>query len=362
MRLSRPIQKVFDLLLAELRSIGDRLQQLTRTVEEQNTAERKRNQPPPVLRAELEVPQAIRDQKAAQDTRNNRRENWRLAVEIITVLIVLGYTSVAYLQWTEFIGSTDAAFDSAKAARRSAAVAAENAQIASEAVAENKREFSSTLKELSRQTKAQTETANAAKSAADIARDALKRSQRPWVGVVGVPTITEFSVGLDQTGHRTVNGKIAYTITNYGTSPALFVNTDARPDWLKFQFQGWKTQEWLVAQPMKSACWFAEQSTAEREIIGLSTKKPEKFTANPRGYTIFPTQQFATVDSTNVSWGQKPSDVDDKPLYIFGCIAYGDQFAKTIHHTRYCYMIPAPISGFTAGKPPLSCPISTNAD
>ena len=99
MRLSRPIQQAVDLLLAQVRSIAHSLQNVSDAIHEKNAVEHERQQSPPILRAELEIPAAIRHEKNAQDNRDNRRENWRLFVEIISVFIVLGYTSLAYFQW-----------------------------------------------------------------------------------------------------------------------------------------------------------------------------------------------------------------------------------------------------------------------
>jgi hypothetical protein len=96
-------------LLAELRTISGTLQKLGHSIDEKNAAESKREQSQPILRAELEVPVSIREQNNGQDERANRREKWRLGVEIVTTLLVLGYATIAYFQLEQMIGATRAA-------------------------------------------------------------------------------------------------------------------------------------------------------------------------------------------------------------------------------------------------------------
>jgi len=101
MRLPHPVQKAFDLLLVELRHIGETLQALGQTIDKKNAADQKASEPQLIPRAELEIPESVITEHRSDATESKRREKWKLRVEWAALLAVLAYTTVAALQWWE---------------------------------------------------------------------------------------------------------------------------------------------------------------------------------------------------------------------------------------------------------------------
>jgi hypothetical protein len=99
MRLFRPIQDAFDRLLRELGCLTKALQEHSESIRKQTSTNEEHDKTPPVLRAELEIPQSIRDEYHSKTSKRNRHENWKLGVEIVTALAVIAYTTVAAFQW-----------------------------------------------------------------------------------------------------------------------------------------------------------------------------------------------------------------------------------------------------------------------
>jgi hypothetical protein len=99
-------------LLAELRSIGGSLtqiQQQIKAIAAKPQSEKKENGPPPEVIARLAFPAGIDTEKNASERRKQRRDRWRLFVEVLTLIAVVWYGAVAYHQWREMIIATGAA-------------------------------------------------------------------------------------------------------------------------------------------------------------------------------------------------------------------------------------------------------------
>jgi hypothetical protein len=362
MRLPPPLQKALNAWQSDrqaaVQALRADLKELISALRDQQAADRQQkkqtgdfesNLPERILRAERKIHEYA-------ERENRAYRNLELTMQVLLVagtwaafIAAIIYATVALGQWREMIRAADASAGAANTAVK--------------ALEENKRQFDETLIQMQAQTAEQDRTAGAAEGAANTARDALERSQRPWIGVVGMPTVSNFRAVVDSRNHTVVTGKISYQVMNYGTSPALHLNSDITPDFLNFKWQGsFATHQFLIQQSMRAACFFAEQLVTKHIVLGARQGQDEKFQMQAMGYTIFPTQSLTLPDyPINMDDGSDPTDTKNRPLYLFGCIAYGDQFNKSIHHTRYCYQIPAPITNFTGGSVP-SCGISTDAD
>jgi len=203
-------------------------------------------------------------------------------------------------------------------------------------------------------------SAEAAKGANDIASETLMRGQRPWIGVIGSPIIEEVQFNPDVGNKRgEIKLNLTFTLKNYGPSPALYINMFPIPTILTLKgTKKFSEMEYRIAEPMQSACWFAGQETRTHLMTGYLNGREEKFSASPRGFTIFPGD---TATLTVPSPLDAPSDDFSHPLDIFGCIAYEDQFSKTTHHTRFCYSI-SDVKTASIGQKLPACPMNANAD
>jgi hypothetical protein len=146
MRLPRPIQKAFDLLLAEMRHISGVLQKISETIDEKSAFEKKSSQPQPILRAELQIPENVQRQKHTSDNRQFRVQVWLAIATTLAFIAAAIYAEVAAFQWQT---------------------------------------MNRTYTEIRKQTKSVQDAATAAQDSADVANKALryaKESDRPWVG------------------------------------------------------------------------------------------------------------------------------------------------------------------------------------
>ena len=135
----------------------------------------------PVLRAELQVPQAAINEYHSGQANRECRERWKLGLEAATLLVIVCYTIIAGYQGCQMRIATVATKKSADAATRAAAAAVRSNEI--------------------------TVQAN---------RD----DQRAWVGPIG--TIKPSKEALSRGGDGFVFGA---RLTNSGKSPAMKVKT-----------------------------------------------------------------------------------------------------------------------------------------
>lgn len=298
------------------------------------------------------------------------------ACAILLVIITGTYTYYAARQANAAKKTAKAAFDAINEAKRDN-IASINAQqqIAQTALAKAQenfaasstaaaKQFADTLKQMQAQTRTQGIAAAAAKGANEIAGDALRRSQRPWIGIFGAPVVTEFEIGLDPDKRKQVISKITFVVKNYGTSPGIHVNFDAVP-WF---FNDVKTaenfyDEWRAASWV--ACALPETNAREHTVEQSIGRKEEwkMIKAPPEGITIFPNEPVTFPDwPAGIGIYNLPADTVDHGMYIIGCVVYDDQFGKRLHHTRFCYRVPDPIRTFKAPQQLQACEISAGAD
>ncbi|HXM60238.1 MAG TPA: hypothetical protein VN950_05235 [Terriglobales bacterium] len=136
-----------------------------------------------------------------------------------------------------------------------------------------------------------------------LTHDALVIGQRPWLGIEPNPTV-------EVDGAR---WKIAFTVKNYGISPALHSAFSSEPD---------------------NAPITSDVSKAK---IEWACSRGEELTRHPEGhgYTIFP----GTSQTQDITIGG-PSDT---ALYLLGCLTYLDEFGVVLHHTQFCETARAPV-------------------
>ena len=167
-------RKEIQALVERLNGIDKVLQRQPESKDKTDAADDKHQQSPTILRAELKISHSEKYQDEAKAARDLIRETWKLYVEIFTLLVVFGYTTVAAFQLSEM---------------KKATVAAE-------------------------------QTATAAQRANSDARDRFRDDQRPyiWVTNTGIGT-PEFHPNPDT---NPPIGQVLWTIhyTNFGKAPA----------------------------------------------------------------------------------------------------------------------------------------------
>jgi hypothetical protein len=241
------------------------------------------------LRAELQLPEVIKTAYLAGSIKTKRRENIRLGLEVAGFFAVFAYAIVSFYMWQEMKKSSKST--------QIAAIAAEGANQA--------------------------------------ARDAMIRSQRPWVSV-------DLPIRLNRpmiVKPKQIDIGSSLVIKNYGPSPALHVLTAVSvvTDVKKF------------AQQQDSACNLAER-TERGEGNPLAIHK--------FGTPIFPQGRFSQSFETREDNLAHPNLT---VLYLAGCIIYRDQF-DIIHHTRFCVETPGLAKDFTMAANFVSCNIGQEAD
>ncbi len=106
----------FNALLERLDRVNQALQGLIQAQLEANVASDKQQQTPEVLRAELKIPHSEKYASETHATRQLLTDAIKLYVEILTLIAVLAYTTVAALQLREIIKQYPKIEESAKAA------------------------------------------------------------------------------------------------------------------------------------------------------------------------------------------------------------------------------------------------------
>src|SRR5260370_4055648 len=213
--------------------------------------------------------------------------------------------------------------------------------------------YNGKLTEMRKSTKAAQDAADAATSAANTAHDALVTSNRPWIGVEGVPVIQD---RLHATHNR---NELEYVVTiaarNYGPSPALHVNINPISEIDSSK----NVKEFLerIKSAETASCSMADLGVIENRSQTVVSGRPETVIVPPTGPTLFPNDRFAFPSDAKVGYGGT-EDVSQYRLRMNGCIAYSDQFGK-IHHTRFCFYTPKAIKDFVPPQTLVSCNIGT---
>ena len=238
---------------------------------------------------------------------------------VLTLFLVVGNGVYDYLMWHQ----SETGRIAAVAAQESAAAASNAARIAGNALLSSKESAQATLGQMKAQSRAMQDaagaaktqagtsiiSANAAKNAAETARDALVRVQRPWVGLDGSPTI------------ETTPDWYSYSarLKNFGIAPALKVGVSIRrPTTDDFQ------------KEMDKTC--------------------EEAKAHPFTY-IMPGQPYPYRTPHSFYLG------GDNSVRLVGCVTYFGQFGGLdFHRTPFCFTSGVPISKTTA-ESLVACPI-----
>jgi cell division protein FtsL len=241
------------------------------------------------------------------------------------------------LQWYEMHSGGQDTHDLAAAAGKQADAAGKQADAAGKEVdrmkdfADKMKEQADRTKELAEQAKVQ---AAAAQKSADIAHDALTRSNRPWVGVDSVH-LTE-PIGFIKAGDEKdptyfVSGSFEITIKNYGSSPALSVKNFIEA----YDPSMFTKQKFDPKDPFAPLRKFGDSTCAM-----LSNDRNEFSKKNPRAFggAIFPTQ--TTVYTGGISGFAKERAKGAQWIQLVGCTVYRDQFGEKLHHTHYCFIAP----------------------
>jgi hypothetical protein len=166
--------------------------------------------------------------------------------------------------------------------------------------------------------------AAAAKEGAEIARDTLMRSQRPWLVNDGPA-----SVAIDKVSNDSISGEFTFTLKNLGPSPALVVGEEIRPFARTFQ-----EKADVFEEARRAAC---QEADTKASIAGDSIfpQQTHSYTTSGAFFVSGITPKYGTV-------------------LISGCIAYRDQFdtTRTTHHTTFCLMtdIKTPAKLFLCGN------------
>jgi hypothetical protein len=176
--------------------------------------------------------------------RKRRREFWEFVVAVATFLVVVAYTIVTGFMWR----ATD-------------------------------------------------KSAEAAESAARTSQSALVRSNRPWVGVTGTPTISQ-PFGITDTE---IHFRLNITVKNYGPSPALHVNTDTAPEITVVVPDTPKDFFKQSQEASDAACTLADMNVVPHLGAAAIGGKVEQIMMPPFGVTVFPGDTTTVV--SNVSAG-----------------------------------------------------------
>lgn len=191
-------------VLTEIRNLImplDKIQSQVYSISKEVNAQSQRQQPTPVLRAELEIPKTISDKRDAHDDRKEKRERWMLFINIATLFALVAYSFFTYWLWKEAINSSDAATMAVKEARKSR-------QRAEQAFVSQQNNNTAQLKVLQDQL-------SAAQNGVRAIDRQVRTEERPWI-IVAFDKAEE--VKTFKVGDRVV---ITISTENTGKTPAL---------------------------------------------------------------------------------------------------------------------------------------------
>jgi hypothetical protein len=182
------------------------------------------------------------------------------------------------------------------------------------------------------------------KESTGTAKEAMVRSQRPWVGAIRVIAREPFQITNKQ-----VNMPILiFQFKNYGTSPALRINMatqpyfDAAPIFDPFNDQG----IWTDIPPEKvSECRNAASAFSRPDQLGKVIFPGETKEIESGLFTTYPSLEALS-----------------NGLRIHGCIAYRDQFGQEIRYTRFCFRTPGSVKSYTLKQPLVECGLGQAAN
>jgi hypothetical protein len=184
--------------------------------------------------------------------------------------------------------------------------------------------------------------ADAAKSAADTAHDALVMVNRPWIGLESNMMAQE-PVKISRDGNNTrLDSKVGFSMRNFGNAPAFYAGVFTT---LHVNQIGSTTNTSDFKLEIDQTCKMAD---------------PAKIPDRKMGYTLFPGNRI--VLSSPINSGS-PNPQINTWLTVIGCISYRDEFPDTkAHHTHFCFMSAGAMNGVKAGEQLEPCPEDEDAD
>ncbi len=188
----------------ELRLLRADFQQLVSTVhdaEEAQSQKQNRQQYPPVLHAELNIPKAVQGDKGRRDDRQYRLQKWLTIGTWLAFVAASVYAGVAIFQWREMIAATGAAQQAVEEARRNRGQA--------------EKSLNATIEQ-------------------------FHLEQRAWVSIKSVMVTKPFS--------KTESAEMTVNFTNTGKTPALNCGVTKKA----VSFSADKLQFMPVPKPFKS--------------------------------------------------------------------------------------------------------------
>jgi hypothetical protein len=179
------------------------------------------------------------------------------------------------------------------------------------------------------------EAADAASKAANTARDAMTRVQRPWLGIDGLPTeIEPFTSG---------GGVLRLTVNNFGTAPALHVavvmqTSISGPEELT------KLANSTCDNAVKNTRPLSPGEEGSGQYIFPGNKIYPRLVGAVAGFDIGAGIGTDTEGAKKAATPTSHTPITTTPTAVtaftlIGCIGYRDQF-KVIHHTHFCFTSP----------------------
>jgi hypothetical protein len=289
--------------VSSIRIVLDRLKNQVDSISKDHQAQDQQDDAPIKVLAEMHSAETIQVKTQSDDAGQPRRDRIRLWIEGLALAgaVIIGF--LAYQQWREMIITADATAEAAYAARRSAATA-------SAAFADSKKSFNDTLTQMQGQTTAQGVTARAAKNQVAATIDAMRLSQRPWVGVDDDPPGLSVSpIEFDEQGNAS---GLAFlrpkNFSNYAAQEVMshveLIISDSGGD---------------VLNPDKAICMEPSAGFGNVLFPGRTGQQQSQTTFDiplyyPRDKMTHPN----VAKKTTTAW-------------IIGCISYADQFDLPYH-------------------------------
>lgn len=275
-------------LLAELgRLIAAllRIQEHVESISKQREAYDQREQVPPVLRAELQIPESIERNRERDNTQKSRREWTAIGVNVLTLFAAAAYALINYHMLCEMRTANKTASDS----------------------------FAQTLGQMQSQTAAQGEAAGAAARSADTARDALVSVQRAFVYFSGKIEVTE---DINPRTMTIDKWEFSVPVENSGVTPTrgMIMHSEV----------------WSFPTTMPDDFRFPDQNPVTRQLI---VPGPKEGTGTSR--VAVPSELIKAVQDKRAH------------LYIYGWSRYRDVFQTRKdrpHVTKFCYEL-TPVGG-----------------
>jgi hypothetical protein len=104
-------------ILAAVVDVKQAIQDQFKAISAANEHARQEQHPPPEIRAEIHFPEGIERANTENQGKTYTLTKFNVFIAAATFVVVTAYATIAYLQWQEMIGATDAARDAVHEAR-----------------------------------------------------------------------------------------------------------------------------------------------------------------------------------------------------------------------------------------------------